>query len=324
MNNDDRDNDNKLDERHTDDTVARLMSLAGPRADIPAERQQRVHREVQRAWLQSTRTRTAYRWALPLALAASLVIAINIGTQQAPAPAAKVGEIAYVTGAGNRYSEGDAVYAGDVLQTAGTEGMSVMLPGDISLRIAADASLRFDTADELTLLHGLIYADTGDRIYRQQHLTVHTEAGSATDIGTQFSLAYVDDRLSVAVREGRVDIAANDTIHSANAGQKLVFAADGGPQRAAVLPYDESWDWASELAPGFDITDRSVMDFLKWAARETGRELNFANDELRIAAMNAKLYGSIADVTPTEAISSVLATTRFRYQVDAKSITILE
>lgn len=324
MNNDDRKNAPHPGDTRAEDTVARLMELAGPRAEIASERQRRVHENVYQSWRQSTRVRTTYRWAVPLALAASVILAVNINTNQPAAPVLSVGHIAYVAGASNRYASGDPVYAGEVLQTTALGGMSVALPGDISLRLAANTSVRIENAGELTLVEGLMYADTGDRIYREQHLTVHTEAGSATDIGTQFSLNIADNQLAVAVREGRVDVAANNSVHTAIAGEKLTIEPGNVPQRAAVLPFDDSWTWASELAPGFDISNRSLMDFLKWAARETGRELVFAKNELRIAAMNAKLFGSIDDFTPAEAIESVMSTTRFKYRVDESSITITE
>jgi hypothetical protein len=85
---------------------------------------------------------------------------------------------------------------------------------------------------------------------------------------------------------------------------------------------DEYWNWTTNLAPAFDIEGRSLMDFLKWAARESGRILYFEDTELRMAAMRTDLHGSIADFSPLEAIESVLATTAFRYHIEHDRIVI--
>jgi len=67
------------------DTVAKLMSLAGPRADIEKDRQSRVHDRVRQEWLRSTRKKKTIRWAVPLAVAATVVAAVGVG-MRSPAP----------------------------------------------------------------------------------------------------------------------------------------------------------------------------------------------------------------------------------------------
>jgi hypothetical protein len=309
------------------DTVAKLMSLAGPRADIEKDRQSRVHDRVRQEWLRSTRKKKTIRWAVPLAVAATVVAAVGVG-MRSPAPVLpqQVGTISYVAKSTNPgqtpYSVGDAIHAGDLIKTGSESGLSVALQGDISLRIDAGTSIQFDAANDFSLEYGQVYADSGDRIYQGRHITIHTEGGSATDIGTQFSVAYSDEQLNVAVREGRVDVANSQGTFTAEAGDTLTMAG-GDVVTGKVSPYDASWGWASALSPGFVLENETLMDFLKWAARETGKELVFSSDELRMAAMGTRLFGSVDGFTPIEAIESVLSTTRFQYRVDPQSITIL-
>jgi hypothetical protein len=66
----------------------------------------------------------------------------------------------------------------------------------------------------------------------------------------------------------------------------------------------------------------SLLDVLRWAARETGRELVFADPELELAAMRADVSGSLPNVAPIEAATSVLAATRFTYRIEAARIVI--
>jgi ferric-dicitrate binding protein FerR (iron transport regulator) len=326
--------DTKQDTRNTapgddpTDTVAKLMSLAGPRADIEKDLQSRVHDRVRQEWLRSTRKKKIIRWAVPLGVAATVVLAVGVG-MRSPVPVLppqQVGTIAYITGNSNTgqtpYSVGDAVHTGDLIKTGSESGLSVALQGDVSLRINAGTSIRFDAANDFSLDYGQVYADSGDRIYPGRHITIHTDGGSATDIGTQFSVSYSDEQLNVAVREGRVDVANSQGTFTAEAGDTLTIAG-GDVVTGKVSPYDASWRWASALSPGFVLENETLMDFLKWAARETGKELVFSSDELRMAAMGTKLFGSVDGFTPIEAIESVLSTTRFHYRVDLQSITIL-
>jgi len=259
---------------HADDTVAKLMSLAGPRAAIPSVLQQRVHDNVRLAWRNSTNKKSPSRWAVPVAIAATILLVIGINVREVSGPASipqPLGRIAYVTGGvvptESDFSVGDAVYAGDILQTGVDRGLSILLADDTSLRIAASTSVRFDQADEFTLIHGQLYADSGERIYRDRQITIHTAVGSATDIGTQFSVAYDDQQLRVAVREGRVDVSGDHPSVMALAGDRLTIRPGNDVVVDQVTPYGASWDWATSLAPGFDIDDRSLLDFLKWASR---------------------------------------------------------
>ena len=76
------------------------------------------------------------------------------------------------------------------------------------------------------------------------------------------------------------------------------------------------------LAPDFDIENETLLSFLKWVARETGKTLVFSSNEVRMAAMSTQLFGSIESFTPIEALTSVMSTTQFIYRVDEQSITI--
>lgn len=313
-------------EVRSDDTVAKLMNLAGPRLLIPADLEERVHENVHHEWRSFISRRNRLRWAIPASLAATILIALAFNIRTPETQLQPIGNIAHVVGvpdtARAAFVVGDTVYAGDNLETSTNHGVSIALAGDISLRIAANTSLRLDQADEFTLTRGRMYIDSGERIYRDRHMTVHTAIGSATDIGTQFSVAYENKRMSVAVREGRVDVAHDQSIVTAEAGDKLTLQPGLDTVFDSVSPYDPSWNWATSLAPGFDIENQSLMDFLKWASRETGKTLVFSSDDVRMAAMGTELFGSILNFTPAEAIDSVLLTTQFRYRIDEQSITI--
>jgi len=305
-----------------DELVARLMSLAGPRADIPSGTEARVRDKVESEWLRATAGRRHRRRAVPLALAASVVlvaVAIGFRSQEITPPAA-VGSFARVVGEAGGYAAGDTVYRGDIVDSA--DGLSFVLRDTTSIRLDGNSSLRVDDGDEFTLLSGRVYVDTGDAIYRDRPITIRTGLGSVTDVGTQFAVALQAAELQVAVREGRVDIATADDTVGADAGTRVVVAAGTLPVAETISPADADWDWAEALAPAFDLDGRSLLDFLKWVARETGMDLEFADEADRRAAMAEIMSGSIDDLTPMEALVSVMPTTSFDYVIDGDAISI--
>jgi ferric-dicitrate binding protein FerR (iron transport regulator) len=330
-----------------DETMERLLRLAGPRAEIPADIEarvyERVHRQwqaasqppdgsrvyrfVRREWEKDTTRRRYRRWALPVALAASVVLAVTLLLQQPPsAPArAAIGTVARVVATaapGTLPAAGEPVYAGDVLATGAGQKLSVVINDAVSLRLDQNTTLAAVARDEFRLESGRVYADTGDFMYREQSLVVHTPMGTVTDVGTQFSVQLAAERLDVAVREGRVDVSRGADEFVAVAGERLRLHESDVAEMDAIAPHDPYWDWTASLAPVFDIENKSLLDFLRWAARETGRELVFEDNELRMSAMRTDLHGSVEDFEPLEAVESVLATTRFRYRLKADRIVI--
>jgi hypothetical protein len=308
-----------------DVAFATLMSLAGPRAEVPLDIEHRVRENVRDEWRRLTRTARTMRWAVPTAIAASLVMAvgISINTQSPMVLAPVVGEVALVAGVGTAsFSVGDKVRIGDTLKTADEQGASVALRGDISLRIAAGSEVRVDALDEYTLIAGQVYIDTGERIYPDSHITINTQYGSATDIGTQFSVSFDGALMDVAVREGRVNVTDSQETYAAEAGFHLALQSGATAVVDPMAIHDPSWEWAVALAPTFEIDNESLLDFLKWAARETGKQLVFSGNDVRLAAMGIKLKGSLANLTPIEAAESVLASTKFTYHIDQTTISI--
>ena len=327
-----------------EETMSRLLRLAGPRATVSSEVEARVYAKVRAEWERNTAAapadrvyrnvrrewsresvRSAFmRWVLPVALAASIAVVISIVVQQTPAPigVAPVGTIAKVTGPGNLPAPGDEVYPGTRLSTGADEGISLILANAESLRLGANTVIDVLAADRFGLANGRIYADTGDMMYRSKQLVIETAVGEITDVGTQFAVSVAGEELEVAVREGRVDLAHGSAIHVAVAGEKMRLAQGARPEYEEIAADDEYWDWASSLAPDFDIENRSLLDFLRWAARESGHELVFADQELRMSAMRTDLHGSVAGFGPLEAVRSVLATTSFKYRIEPGRIII--
>ncbi len=326
-------------------SLAGLMKLAGERPEIPLGIESRVyHRvreewrsstaqpgsekvydEVHRSWRRAAWQSTIFRWLAPGGLAVAAVLAVVFMYQPAPSLAAMAATVSRTVGhgpAGSRYPEGASVRIGELVSTGTDEGLSLLLARSESLRVDENTRIRVDAADRFTLLSGRVYIDTGLFVYRDGGLTIDTAFGSVTDVGTQFSVAIAGDSLDVAVREGRVDVADQSERYSARVGERLMLTPGQDVERTALDTHDDYWGWIAGLAPSFDTANKSLLDFLKWAARETGRELQFEGDESRMFAMQTDVHGSIAGLTPDEALESILATTSVRYRVTADKVLI--
>jgi hypothetical protein len=328
-----------------DQTLARLLQLAGssdPIADDIEKRvyaavrkeweagtaepdEVRVYQNVRREWHKTAAHSRVRRWALPFAMAALAVLAIAVVMQPPPPEPANMplGEIIMNNDAriaGHR--EGSKIYAGDSVTSGSAGGISVILADGESIRLDRETTVAFDGRDRLRLIDGRVYADTGNFVYRDKALIIETDSGSVTDVGTQFSVDARGGSLDVAVREGRVDIRADQEEHVAVAGERLLLEPGQELKLEEITPHDDYWGWVSTLAPAYNIENRSLLDFLRWAARETGRELVFEDNELRMNAMKTDLHGSVQGFLPDDAITAVLATTNFRYRIADDRIVI--
>lgn len=328
-----------------DVSIAKLMKLAGERPEIPLSVESRVYHRVQQEWQSATVEPNAdkvyekvhkswrrntlrgamLRWMVPVGVAATVVITMIFVSQPDPVPLRVAATVSRVVGSGPvsaEYPQGAPVHAGVIISTGPDEGLSLLLARSESLRIDENTRIRVDAADRFTLLAGRVYADTGQFVYRNGGLKINTEFGVVTDVGTQFSVALTERSLDVAVREGRVDVRSQSDSYAARMGERLTLVRGEGASVTELDSHDDYWSWVIELTPTFDMTNKSLLDFLKWAARETGRDLQFGSDESRMFAMRTDVHGSVDGLTPDEALEAILATTSVRYQIEKDRIVI--
>ena len=327
------------------DALAKLLKLAGPRAEIPRGLELRtyelvrrewqastkqsdgmkIYKKVRRAWRRDARLDMLMRWALPMGGVAAAILAIFVLTQPVPPAAVAVATVSKVVmpaAATSRYLEDRTLFAGETVVTGAGEGLSLLLARSESLRIDENTQIRIDAKDRFTLMKGRVYADTGQFVYRDGGLTIETPFGSVTDVGTQFSVSSTYESLDVAVREGRVDISDDNTALVVVVGERMTLKQNMDPSISKIGARDEYWNWVTDLAPDFDVENGSLFDFLEWVARETGRKLIFENDELRMSAMREDIHGQISNLSPDDALRAVLPTTSVRYRIEADKIVI--
>lgn len=335
--------DNDKNSSRDEEAMSSLMRIAGPRADVPPDTQSRVYarvlqqwktstekpdgsrvyHRVHKSWLRGSARSRITRWALPMAVAASMALFTIIESPPDAPRLPVVGTIAKIVGPQNNdFVLGQNLRPGMTLITGEGQGLSLLLAHNESLRLGENSELRIVARSHFDLARGQVYADTGQFNYRNSGLKIDAGIATIMDVGTQFAVAYNEGELFVAVREGRVDIQRETKTFVAVAGERLAVSSSGSANIQPISPSAAYWEWATNLAPKYDIENKSLMDFLKWASREAGMELEFESNELRMSAMRTDLHGSVIDFTPLEALKSVLTTTRFHYRLKDGKIII--
>ena len=184
-----------------------------------------------------------------------------------------------VRSVGGAMPVGEVLNVGDRIATGAAEGLALRLSNADSLRLDENTTVEIVSKNRFVLGNGRVYADTGEGIYRDTWLVIDTEMGVVTDVGTQFAVSIAPDALDVAVREGRVDVRHENRTIVTVAGERLALTQGEAPAISKLAPHDEWWNWTNALVPAFDLENQSLLDFLRWVSRETGRELVFEHEE---------------------------------------------
>jgi ferric-dicitrate binding protein FerR (iron transport regulator) len=200
------------------------------------------------------------------------------------------------------------------LETSSQERAAVRLDSGHALRLDAGTRLRLDTDSVLTLERGAVYIDS-QLSPSGAAVEVRTHLGVATDVGTRFEVRLAESQLRVRVREGLVNVERDGRTHAASAGIELTLDAAGSVERRSTPVYGPSWQWSVEIAPVFDIEGRSLRELLDWVSRETGWRLRFTNPAVASGVATVSLSGSVAGLTPTEALATVLPTSGLSHRV---------
>lgn len=321
----------------TDKDIERVLRAKGPRVRPPEEVEQTVREGLRQEWrtiVAVERTRRQRRASL--ALAASLAVAA-IGVWLALPPvtgpadvvatvALASGEIRAKAGRFGRWqavNDGQALAAGQVLMTGSASRGAVNLPGGVSARLDHDTRIKLASADKIVIERGALYVDAGRDSAKSARLDVVTPAGSLRHVGTQYEVRLLGPDVRVRVREGRVEWnPGNGRTARGEAGEQLTIVPNREIVRDSVPRYGQAWDWVAAVTPGIDIEGRPLSEFLDWAGRELGHDIVFSTPEIATEASAIVVHGSIAGLTPTQALDAVLATTRLHAVHDGGRIII--
>jgi len=308
--------------------IAGLVRRGGARQEPPAAVREAVRAAAHQEWRAVVAERRAAqrrvpRWSMAAA-AAVAGLAVWLGLPMLGGQAAMVASVARVSGpvditgeglldGATTLAAGAGIAADSTLRSAGGGRVALVMGGN-SVRLDEQSTVRLVADNRIALERGAVYVDS---VPGAAPLVIDTPYGAVEHLGTQYESRLLADGLRLRVREGRVRLsaAAGRTVEGA-AGEQLVVAADGDVSRATVSRAGGEWAWTGDIAPAFDIADRSLGEFLEWAGRETGRDVAWATPELEAEARGVVLRGSVAGMSPEQALDAVLATTDYAAAAD--------
>ena len=309
------------------DRIAELIARAGARPAPPDEVRAAVFSTVQRAWAQTVAARRGRRVRRALLVASLAAAAVAVGVivsiRRPPAGGANIATFLAAQGPVEimkRASDaplvgGESVRAGERVTTRGA-GRALFSVAGVSLRVGGDSDVTFERAGEVRLVSGRLYVDSGlahpmTAVEARSALEIMTPLGNVRHVGTQFEVRVQADGVRVRVRDGTVDVNSPHAVVTLGSTDELDIGSDGTVARTSVTQYSGDWSWTNDLGPEFLIEGRSFEEFLQWYAHESGRQLEFATPAVHAAALATRLSGSIVGLRPDDALSAVVATTRF-------------
>ena len=310
-----------------DKDIERVLRASGPRVRPPGEVERAVREGLRHEWRSIVAVeRTRRQRRASLALAASFAVAalgIWLAGPLLTGPADIVATVALASGeirakAGlfgrwQAINDGQALNSGQVLMTGPSGRGAVNLPDGLSARLDHDTRIRFAGADRVVIERGALYVDSGRDSAKSARLDVVTPAGTLRHLGTQYEVRLLGPDVRVRVREGRVEWNPRDgPVASGQVGEQLTITPNGEIARESVTRYGPVWDWVAAVTPGMDIDGRPLIEFLAWAGRELGHDIVYGTPEIAAAVSAIVVHGSIAGLTPMQALDAVLATTRLQ------------
>jgi ferric-dicitrate binding protein FerR (iron transport regulator) len=309
------------------DDVGRLIALAGKRPAPDAKMQDSVRAAVEQAWNESISQHNFRRRSLWLSIAAAVaamtVGLLWLGVHRAPIAGSDAATFVAATGAvsvnGTARHElvvaGSRLPAGTTVRTGGS-GFVLITVASVGVRIGPDTTVHLGPSGEMTLAGGRLYAETAGPPAPGSALVLETPFGRVSHLGTQFQVIVTPARMDVSVRSGRVRVTEiNGPAQTLTRGEGVEVMQGGTAHRMRVTPYGDSWAWVNTLEPDFPIDGRSLADFLVWYTQETGLRLVLPDGRTAAALGRTTLSGTIAGLTPDQALAAVMATTGFQYDM---------
>jgi len=314
------------------DPVETLLRQATPRPAPPIEDEQAVREAVAAEWQAVVRQRQSKsRWR-GVALAASVLIAIAAAFSTLRTPTVDRVPVATVDkhiGHVYRHAadadtaelvDAATIYSEQTVETAQDGALGVRWDDGGSLRLDGGTRVRFVNPTTIHLERGRVYFASTDG-NQEARLTITTEHGSVTHLGTQYMTAVDGDALIVSVREGAVRIDGRYHEDTVEGEKQLRLQGSASPVIVDLPGHGSAWTWVESVAPDAGQVGQTVLDLLRRISRETGYELVFDSAAAERLATATRL-SSVIGAEPRTELRLQLSTTDLDYAFNDTSGTL--
>ena len=319
----------------SDDALEQLLKQASPRP-MPSQSDVATVRQAVRAeWQHVSGRHQSRRRVLTFAIAATVLVGVFSVFSVFRMPIVEAVQVASIEKSfGSIYLLGEAselretqelssVFSGQTIVTGNSAGMALAWSDGGSMRMDETTRVEFTDNESVYLKSGRIYFDSDPSVLMTgisggdaEDFVVRTDHGEVMHIGTQFMAGVIGDTLMVSVREGQVSVDGQyqDPV-VASSGEQVSLS---GRQRPTVLSINRSggsWEWVSRTSPAADVDGKSLHEFLLWACREMGLELQYEGQAEKVARQDAILRGTI-DTQPADALRLRLASAALEWRIE--------
>ncbi len=196
----------------------------------------------------------------------------------------------------------------------------LLVGGTTDLRLAPGTRITWQEGPRLRLERGRIYVDTRDK----GHLTVTTDLGTVTDVGTRFLVDRTGSVLNVAVRSGETRIDSDHgsyRIRGDGSMAEVVRVTAQGVERHSEPASDERWMWIHEVPTGYH--EQRLSSLLPAIARDLGLDLVYADRGVQATVLNLNLGGDdLHGLPPRQALEVALAASGLGARTEDGSLVV--
>jgi hypothetical protein len=310
------------------DGLAALLHAAGHRVVPDATRMERARQNVHDEWRTEIRRRRNLRWRI-LAAASLAMAAVGGWLAQHPryVPAVTVASASRVSGkviVGSQEPllSGRELLAGDMVETLPDGRVAIRWVRNAELRLDAGSLVKLESGSDVRLVRGAVYVETL-KGYGPADITVHTQFGRVSHVGTRFEVRVSGELTRVRVRDGAALFSGTGQPPvRIDAGQQLLVSGGMVTREVAPPAFDREWDWTASIAPRIQIEGRVLSDVLAALCSESGMQVRYATAEVRERARRTILHGSIDGLDARSAVPVVLAGTDLAYELHPDRVEI--
>jgi FecR protein len=316
-----------------EESVERRIREAGARPALPEEDLAAIREAGRAEWRGRYARRPAPNrggWWMAIAAAVALAAVALVWrartAERAPAGASGAAPVVATVeraSEGGRWTVGSAIAAGSPVETAddgrGKERVALRMAGGASLRLDGGTRARLASPTLVELERGAVYVD--DR--GGAGVEVRAPAGLFQPAGTQFEVRVVESGATrLKVREGSVALDLGGESLRAASGEELTVRRDGSVARRSIPTFGPEWEWVLDTAAPPDIEGMKVRRFLEWVTREAGWRLDLGDAQAAALADSVELHGSIAHLTPVDAIGVVLSSAGLEHRLSNGTLVV--
>jgi ferric-dicitrate binding protein FerR (iron transport regulator) len=326
-----------------DDAVETILRSAPPRPMPSALDIASARSELHAEWQAVYGRRRMRRRIVTFAAAASIIGAIAASVFVLRVPSAlpeQVAKIERSTGSIFLLGEQSVLHelpdlnelsTGQTLVTGDGSAIAIAWLAGGSLRIDEDSRVEFVSSDEIVLRNGRVYFDSqpsalhADGVPRSMaEFVIRTTEGLIRHVGTQYMAGVTATGVTVSVREGQVQFVGNAVDATAVAGQQVRLRGNARPSYTNIRAHGEIWQWVEKISPAVIVDQHSAHEFISWVARESGLDVQFADDALEQLAHTTIMNGGSGSLEPRTALQVLLQTTTLQADIEGGSILVTE